>query len=427
MSAGGIVLLLGAGASVEAGLPASFDLTEKITKSIEGDRYSRMIGLPHALHFAIGSLVAHDTARGGSAFDGIDVERLFSAVQMLSDRGSLEIAPFVASWSAGLTAITGSNPYSLRRSVESLRREFFTARPSDARMAEIFARAVDESSSDTKADAVYSHLQDKMVEVLQGCLTLDGSTVDYLSPLLSINRERPLRIATLNYDRSIELLCARAGKEVATGVTLWSGGYDWDWEAGADVHLLKLHGSIDWILGKNRPDEDRLPDERIVVGPPPPGELTHGARPGVVFGQRDKLRSDGPFLAMLREFDQLLHDADHLVIIGYSYRDAHINAALRRWYNNCEDPRLTLIDLKLFGSWSSEYEVKLPYSNDSFIDSLLGAISGSPVEGSDANSLRGHHRILRLGTGEALAKLFGPGPELMSVADLRSAISSTGD
>ena len=52
---------------------------------------------------------------------------------------------------------------------------------------------------------------------------------------------------------------------------------------------------------------------------------------GLVFGLRGKLRPDGPFLAMLVEFWNWLLAAERLVVVGYSFRDEHINKLIEDW------------------------------------------------------------------------------------------------
>lgn len=52
-----------------------------------------------ALHFVRASLLGYDAATGGSRpFGGLDVERVFAAVELLADRRTLEVTPFVAEW-----------------------------------------------------------------------------------------------------------------------------------------------------------------------------------------------------------------------------------------------------------------------------------------------------------------------------------------
>src|SRR5690242_9824405 len=100
------VVLLGAGASVEAGLPISTELTRRIADVVSTESRWFQDPVVHAMHTAIGAITAHDTSQGKSAFAGIDVERLFSAVQMLSDRESLEVTPFVSRWVSALDTVT---------------------------------------------------------------------------------------------------------------------------------------------------------------------------------------------------------------------------------------------------------------------------------------------------------------------------------
>lgn len=113
----------------------------------------------------------------------------------------------------------------------------------------------------------------------------------------------------------------------------------WEWTPDADVRLLKLHGSLDYVLNTARPTSGRMPIEHLEnVG----NEI--GANPALVFGLGHKLRSDGPFLAMLVELDKLLAETEWLSVVGYSFRDDHINAALTRWMNKDIAHRLSVID-----------------------------------------------------------------------------------
>ena len=60
-------------------------MTDAIVRTVDVDE-GKYGGLAQALNFAVGALIAHDTARGASVFAGIDVERLFAAIEMLDAR-----------------------------------------------------------------------------------------------------------------------------------------------------------------------------------------------------------------------------------------------------------------------------------------------------------------------------------------------------
>lgn len=326
-------VLLGAGASADAGVPVSANLTRAIVDRIGGGIYEWSM----ALNVAIGAITAHDTARGGGAFDGVDVERLFSAVQMLAERDNLEIAPFVASWSPALNRIGAGEMPSLW--ARKFRREL--GAKWDREFEALFIEGV-RAVTAGRSEAAFASLQSEMIEALRECLFIAPGASNYLEPLLDLTPS-PARIATLNYDRSVEQMGEATGRKISTGLSKWNGGgLDWSWDEGAEARVLKLHGSIDWYVEQTRP---RFPlDEPVFeVGSPDSDEI-HFGELGIVFGQRGKLRSDGPFLAMLREFERWLDETDRLVVIGYSFRDEHINALIRRWFNRESSGGLTIID-----------------------------------------------------------------------------------
>ena len=332
--------LLGAGASVDAGVPGSTAMTQRIVAALDTPR-NQYFGVTQAANYAIGAMIAHRTANGANAYAGIDVEDLFSAVQMLAERETLEIAPFVQ-WSPALAGVrqeTGSMPAFFDDDF----RKGLTSGSHAKGPGQMIQRAIEAltGSNSATTEALYKRLEEQLLNALTTLVSVTDKDVNYLHPLLQ-NIDSPVEIATLNYDRSIELLCERNKVRLDTGISEWSGGRDWCWAEDADVHLLKLHGSIDWRI-QEEVGPGGLPESKVLTaksGSTP----HHSSRPGVVFGARGKLRADGPFLSMLREFESMLARADRLLVVGYSFRDAHINVALTRWINSAPLRNLTVID-----------------------------------------------------------------------------------
>jgi hypothetical protein len=395
-SQGQTVLLLGAGTSVEAGLKDSLDLTKAIADEVDR-QHGRYFGTSQALHMAIGAMVAHDTARGGKAFQRIDVERLFSAVQMLAQRDDLEISPFVASWSGALEALGRS------RGLPSFFGDNFNKQLGNTGIERVFADGVEALTGRRASIELFSRLEKQMIDALQTVLTVDAADVDYLAPILRAPSRGPIRVATLNYDRSVELMAERAGVDLDTGVEAWQGGYDWAWRRQADVHLLKLHGSLDWYKSQLR-EEAVMRQDRINVVQGWKARDVVSATLGVVFGQRGKLRSDGPFLAMLGAFEGFLRDADHLVVVGYSFRDDHINASIRRWINHQSAPELTIIDPALSDAASRRTDAGPP-----FLDELLDAMS---IRALPPNVFSAGLHLVAERASVGLERVFGEGPPL---------------
>jgi hypothetical protein len=90
-----VVFLLGAGASKDAGLPTSFELTRKLADKIgtNGGRQQ----LAAALNFVCAALLLYDAANhDASPYGDLDAERVFAAVELLARRGDLEVSPFVS-------------------------------------------------------------------------------------------------------------------------------------------------------------------------------------------------------------------------------------------------------------------------------------------------------------------------------------------
>ncbi|WP_208748665.1 SIR2 family protein [Arthrobacter sp. PM3] len=356
--------LLGAGASMDAGVPGSTAMTQKIVEAVDTP-HNRHYGLTHAVNYAIGAMIAHRTANGANAYAGIDVEDLFSAVQMLAERESLEIAPFVQ-WSPALAGVRqggGAMPAFFDKDF----REGILENRAFKGPGEMIKKAVEAltGSNSASTEQLYTRLQTELLNALTKLVSVTDKDVDYLHPLLQTG-DRPVEIATLNYDRSIELLCEQRGVQLDTGISSWSGGSDWHWEDDAEVRLLKIHGSIDWRIHKDKGLGGLY--ETKVVAVDETDSQDYRSMPGVVFGARGKLRADGPFLSMLREFENMLTRADRLLVVGYSFRDAHINVALTRWINSSPLRNLTIID----PAFNNDPRV---YDRDSFSAQLLSATS----------------------------------------------------
>ena len=347
-------------------------------------------------------MIAHDTGRGRKAFDGIDVERLFAAIRMLADRESLEIAPFVATWNANLDTLGESRrlpPFWASEFMKAIRDE--RARSQLERSFSEGVRAL-EGRKDLRS--TFARLQDEMIAALASILTVDPSRVDYLAPVLA-DVEEQLQVASLNYDLSVEHLAERADTTFDTGIEGWRGGYQWRWKSGVKLRLLKLHGSLNWYFG-NDDHPGKLTSDVIRLATDMSGDerKRYQNRLALVFGQGAKLRSDGPFLAMLLEFDKFLERTDHLVVVGYSFRDDHINAAVRRWFNKRQSPRVTIINPDL-DDWRRSPDAP-PFFHELYAAMRAeGAASRDPV-------LKPGFALRTTTAGKGLIETFGEGPRL---------------
>lgn len=330
------VVLLGAGASDEAGIPMSRPMTRKISDAINASApYRRAAGV---LNFVCAALLAFDAAEtGASPFESLDVERVFAAVQLLARRRDLEVTPFVGAWHPAVDAVErGDVPpatYFETSLQDGLMGRFGT-------LTDAIAELIDARVGRRPTGNAYEELAGLMLAELRRLVSTTSKQVDYLKPLVAHGRQLGgLTIATLNYDRSIEIACAEEDVEVTTGIARWIDSGQWDWPR-VGVRLLKLHGSIDWAWIQESERELHLPREVVVAS----AEPVPGSRPALIFGQGAKLRAEGPFLALLAEFERQLASASRLIVIGYSFRDDHVNEIVRRWMAEDADHKLLVVD-----------------------------------------------------------------------------------
>jgi len=328
------LVLLGAGASVEAGVPATFQMTQKLVEAIAQQPWSQAA---QALNFVCGALVAYDAAGGSDPYAGLDVERVFAAVELLGERRSLEVTPFVGTWHPAVD-VWDRPP----------KPSFFDRKLRDALLKDPpFDRARDElmkliqSVTGVGTGATYQRLAEQMVQQLRSLVEADASSLDYLTPLVTAAKQpRGITVATLNYDLAIEQSAEAGGVPVDTGIDRWALDRQWTW-ADDGLRLLKLHGSIDWCWEAVEPAPGQLPHRTVARTDSP---RTDTRPPVVVFGQRAKLRAEGPFLSLLNEFEAALSQADRLIVIGYSFRDDHVNEVIRQWTTEDLDRTLVLVD-----------------------------------------------------------------------------------
>jgi hypothetical protein len=152
-----------------------------------------------------------------------------------------------------------------------------------------------------------------------------------LAPLLNLVEAGRLVIATLNYDNSMELLSSSQKIPCQTGIADWSARGSFD-VSGSGLHLLKLHGSIDWHRQDIPASENRMP--AVAIRQLTPAEVKRlDLRPAVIFGNRNKLTAEGPFLDLLKVFQNELANSHILTIVGYSFRDPHVNVYISQWLN----------------------------------------------------------------------------------------------
>lgn len=323
------MFLLGAGASFEAGLPLGKDLTRPVVAHLASLDDPKPNGSSMlAINYVMARLAVGDAVEVGADLNYPDFETALSALDLLQDLSVLEIAPFVEAWDATVTKLSNiRSPIDIPQWSRILKGAIESADGGEvARYVADIARGGQYSYSAFTGSGFL--LRVALIPVLERVTSLE-----YLRPLL--HSEAPLEIATLNYDRTIETLAAQEQRSVCQGVEQLVDTGRVAWDTNADVHLLKLHGSIDWYH-RDEPMGFVAPGATCSCSNPGkgalrPSNLLHDWGPMIVAGRRGKLQAVGPYLQLFEDFRTRLATKKYLFTIGYSFGDEHINYLINQW------------------------------------------------------------------------------------------------
>ena len=335
------MVLLGAGASVEAGIPAAVKLTETLIKHFRVHSRTGQV-----LRYVYGGLMLGKGARGEDPLQGINVEDLIEAITQLANRKKLQIAPFIALWNEGVTAFQEADT---RETLMTAFREIadITQTPMQGSERTLKSTSLDYTlrnlSDQSAQDFLFS--KESIIRELIHLLWLEeAEAVDYFNPLLLQGKAHTFTIASLNYDNTIELACKSLDVPCSTGLKEWNAFHGFP-EPDRGIDLLKLHGSVTWEkVNKRYKRTDELPMPRVQIKEQFRDAIHRGYEPALIFGAGNKLTAEGPFLELLLAFRQRLEKHEQLVVIGYSFADEHINDAIWRWLNRGQQRTLQIID-----------------------------------------------------------------------------------
>lgn len=87
--------LFGAGASAAAGIPMATEMTRRIDSVFQERGWTDTLS---TYRYVLGGLILQKSVEGHSPYEGLNVEEVYSALELLADRDRLEASPFVSSW-----------------------------------------------------------------------------------------------------------------------------------------------------------------------------------------------------------------------------------------------------------------------------------------------------------------------------------------
>ena len=301
MNIDNIVFLLGAGASKDAGLKTSDEMTHEVERRLKGDWkcYEK-------LYNAVKAGILYGCALKGAPKVEVNIEEFVNVLTELSQCKDHTIFPFIASWNMELKETAGDNFDEIKKF----------------------------------RNAIIQVLVNEWVNLP------DPQTASYYAGLLKFASElgSNLRVFSLNYDVCVESACGR--ENVFTGFShvperkgrVWNDRMMRDDHIQAKpIRLYKLHGSVDW-----------REESGHIVSYESPSKCDDAADYRLIFGTQNKLRYTDPYLVLLSEFRKSAADAKMIVCVGYNFQDPHINTILHNAFLKKAKTKLLMV------SWAHE-------------------------------------------------------------------------
>ncbi len=331
-------ILLGAGASIDAGLPSSFALTRLVFEELRKPAYEKQATL---FAYVISKLQTRHVLRGGSPFDSVNIEDAYDAILRLLDRDKDPLADFVYSWDPILDLLR--SPFSEKEFVSGIGETFSELSHSLARGSSSVrlsgvgraAKAISQAIGTTGSQLASQDVSALYIHILIDLLSRSSGSTEYLRSLASFALAKSANLSTLNYDILMEQQISALGGEYDYGFDQWNTKQIVSFKKGS-VRLHKLHGSINWSGSP----------EQITISDPSESKSPWQRRHSLMIfgGQSSKLTPRGPFLQIRNEFEKSLMRSNRLLVVGYSFGDEHVNALLRRWVTTRDRAKLVIVD-----------------------------------------------------------------------------------
>lgn len=324
-----VIFFVGAGCSVEAGIPHTKQMIAEIERKVKDDHDWQSY---HDLFNLTKSSIFYSRGIRGSFDQTLNIEEMVNILSELEKRDEISLLPFIGTWNTKLIAVAGHD-FEVIRS-----------------------------------------FKEKIVDQLRAWINLKSyNKAQYYQGFLKFQAEYnfPLRVFSLNYDLCFEKAVLERGVlergfDPETHIWHWSR-FDEENPVEAKVFLYKLHGSIDWEMRK---EEGNTLQE--VEG--------NFNDPAWIFGTNYKLQYIDPYLFFAYELRKYSLDCRFIVTIGYGFNDEHINGILRQALQNKKDRKILAISKSEDGDYGnyilskigSELQAQIIFQNTPASEFLSG-------------------------------------------------------
>lgn len=316
-----ILVLLGAGASCDAGIKNSNQIISNIQERIQSeDKWKKFA----QLYYYIKSVYYQKQLLKGISENEVNfnIESLVGLLNIMISikEKELDIYSFVGVWEKDLQPFISDNS-------NSIAKEF----------------------------------REQIIKTLRSDWLMPDNWIpnsNYFKNLINFKKEydgSSLKIFTLNYDKCVEQNLQKESFECGFDENnIWdSKRYDYDNQnSKKDYYLYKLHGSIDWKKRK----EEQLTQYS--------GEID-AEDLAIIFGISNKLQSYDPYLFYFYEFRIHCIKSELVICSGYGFLDGHINDVIKHGFANNKNKRLVV---NIFDSTRKDEDIIKEISERLLID-----------------------------------------------------------
>ena len=333
-----LVMLLGSGVSLNAGMPSVRTITDHVLSGEDVIRHSDgryyVVSEPEPFH---------ERAQVEEAIAFLQelktiADRYYALHEPERDTNYEDLAYFARQIDDAIS-LEYENP-ALAPLIEQLVGGVYSGRDLH-RIAELAGQAVD-------------YIED----VVAGLLNGPRAELAYLAPISEAFADETveqLDLFTLNHDTAIESHLRERGSAFSDGferdygtLHLWTDTY-----ATQTRRFFKLHGSVDWwryhlnLDGWSGQMTART-DEDPTHAHGPNGELLEypaGGRPRLLTGTFNKILAypSDVFADQHFRFHEALAHADRVLVVGYGFRDKAINSRLIAWASQPGERRMVVV------------------------------------------------------------------------------------
>ena len=220
--------------------------------------------------------------------------------------------------------------------------------------------------------------------------------IQYLQPLLGFIEQYPtIDVISVNYDTCIEKFCSVYKLD-------YQDGFDVSWnprvfdQGVGGIRLYKLHGSVIWYRS-DRADYIKLP----IMSKESAVELFTGEKAeSLMIYPMQKFDYAEPLLELLMRSKDILQNCKLLIVVGYSFRDEHIRKIIFDVARKNRELVVVFIDPNA----NSIYQERLRYfdSNSRIASPLAGRVVSLPYKFEDVFPYLRNHYLLNLQQALAL-------------------------